>query len=305
MKKAIISGATGLVGKAVVKYFSSMGIQTLCLSRNALNFEQVTQHFGQTTANLKLEMENIKDLREGLRSIAWDPGDDCVFFNFAWSGRKTLTDGGFDIQLINAINAANAVRAAKSVGCTKFVNAGTFEETYIELYLKEGKRGNYQSAQTDYALAKLASRDMCNIVAYMEKIDYVHTRLSVPLAVDLSQGGYVAQTLSKIFRRETYAQPENSRLFDIILIDDVARAYESIGKEGRNKRNYFIGTSRPATLSDYFKCFEDQVRGFEDVELKATTNDGKELFATNEILYDTGFQASSEFENLLHRLKLT
>ena len=33
MKKAIISGATGLLGSAVAKYLSKKGIEVLCLGR--------------------------------------------------------------------------------------------------------------------------------------------------------------------------------------------------------------------------------------------------------------------------------
>ena len=35
-------------------------------------------------------------------------------------------------------------------------------------------------------------QEICvKLVAYLEKIDYVHTSLSVPLSPDLTKGGYV------------------------------------------------------------------------------------------------------------------
>ena len=105
-------------------------------------------------------MEDVDSLVEQVDSIAWSPGKECVFFNFSWQGEQKLTDGSFGTQLKNAVHAAEAVRVAKKLGCTKFVNAGTLEETFVEQFLSEAIDQSYQSAQTDYALAKLASIDL-------------------------------------------------------------------------------------------------------------------------------------------------
>lgn len=303
MKKAIITGATGLVGLAVARYFSSLSISVLCLGRQTFSAADASTHFGGSATYLQLAMEDIQSLDKQLNAIGWLPGDDCVFFNFAWGGDTRLTDGGFAVQLNNAIHAAQAVRSAKGIGCVKFVNAGTLEETYVEQYLTGKSTATYQSSQTDYALAKLASRDMCKMVAYMEKIDYVHTRLSVPLAPDLSQGSYVAQTLKKIFDGTSYTPPENKRRFDIIFTDDVARAYQMVGTDGKNKADYFIGSSRPATLADYFAYFEQQVRGTAKGKLETYDEDGVRLFSTELLHRDTGFIATTQFEDLIRRLK--
>lgn len=303
MKKAIITGATGLVGLAVARYFSSLSISVLCLGRQTFSAADASTHFGGSATYLQLAMEDIQSLDKQLNAIGWSPGDDCVFFNFAWGGDTRLTDGGFAVQLNNAIHAAQAVRSAKGIGCVKFVNAGTLEETYVEQYLTGKSTATYQSSQTDYALAKLASRDMCKMVAYMEKIDYVHTRLSVPLAPDLSQGSYVAQTLKKIFDGTSYTPPENKRRFDIIFTDDVARAYQMVGTDGKNKADYFIGSSRPATLANYFAYFAQQVRGTAKGKLETYDEDGVRLFSTELLHRDTGFIATTQFEDLIRRLK--
>jgi len=301
VRKAIITGATGLVGLAVTRYFSSLGISVLCLGRQTFSAADAITHFGESATYLGLAMEDIQSLDKQLNVIGWSPGDDCVFFNFAWGGDTKLTDGGFSVQLNNAIHAAHAVRSAKSIGCVKFVNAGTLEETYIEHHLTDKGTATYQSPQTDYALAKLASRDMCKMVAYMEKIDYVHTRLSVPLAPDLSQGSYVAQTLTEILKGKSYTPPENKRLLDIIFTDDVARAYKMVGANGKNKADYFIGSSHPATLFEYFSCFSKQVNTMETATLE--THEEDELFSTELLHRDTGFVATTTFENLVQRLK--
>jgi len=302
MKKAIITGATGLVGMSVAKHFSKLGIEVLCLGRQILSPEDISRHFGVGSSYLRIDMEDMASLVEKVEAMAWSPGAECVFFNCAWGGDKKLTDGSFGEQLSNAVHAAEAVYSAKKLGCIKFVNTGTLEETFVEQSLEWANEHPYQSTQPDYALAKLASRDMCMMVAYLEKIDYVHARLSVPLASDLSRGTYVAATLQKIIEGKPYEEPKNKQLFDIIFIDDVARAYYLIGIKGKNKANYFIGTSRLMTLSQHFEIFQCLVSGkYSDTVANATAVSVVN-FDTEELYQDTGFVSTIRFQNIIKNL---
>lgn len=99
MKRAIISGSTGLVGTAVSKYFVSQGVETLCLGRQALSKQDCNHKFGTELNYLNVQMEDIASLAERDDLIAWSTDSDCVFFNFAWCGYQKLTDGSFSEQL--------------------------------------------------------------------------------------------------------------------------------------------------------------------------------------------------------------
>ena len=300
MKKAIITGTTGLIGMAVAKHFSTLGIEVLCLGRQILSPKDISRHFGVGSSYLRLAMEDMASLAERVESMGWSPGAECVFFNCAWGGDKKLTDGSFAEQLSNAVSAAEAVQSAKKLGCIKFVNTGTIEETFVEQSLEGGSEHPYQSTQSDYALAKLASRDMCKMVAYLEKIDYA--RLSVPLAPDLSRGTYVAATLKKIIEGKPYEEPTNKQLFDIIFTDDVARAYHLIGLRGKNKADYFIGTSRLITLSQHFKMFECLVSSKYSDKADIDTAASVVSFDTEALYQDTGFVATIRPQDIIKKL---
>jgi nucleoside-diphosphate-sugar epimerase len=302
MKKAIITGATGLVGLAVAKYLSNKGIEVLCLGRKQLNNIEIKNKFGSDNIEyLSIKMEDILSLNEEINRIGWLPGDSCVFYNFAWGGCNKLTDGDFQDQFNNAIYSSNAVLSAKKSGCSKFINVGTLEETYAEGFMRDAKNNApYVSSQTDYVISKLASRDMCKMVSYLEKIDYIHTRLSVPLDPQLSAGGYISSVLVKIQEDKIYEKPNNPQLFDIILTEDVAHAYYLIGMKGKNKADYFIGTSQPKTLRQYFDFFEQSKRGITGntaVENITTLDTG--IFSIDHLVTDTGFALSSNFEEFI------
>ena len=305
MKKAIITGATGLVGLAVAKYLSNKGIEVLCLGRKQLNNIEIKNKFGSDNIEyLSIKMEDILSLNEEINKIGWLPGDSCVFYNFAWGGRNKLTDGDFQDQFNNAIYSSNAVLSAKKLGCSKFINVGTLEETYAEGFIRDAKNNApYVSSQTDYVISKLASRDMCKMVSYLEKIDYIHTRLSVPLDPQLRMGGYISSVLVKIQEDKSYEKPNNTQLFDIILTEDVANAYYLIGIKGKNKADYFIGTSQPKTLREYFDFFELSKRGIIDnVAGRNNTKLDNGIFSIVNLVNDTGFVLSSNFEEFIKTL---
>ncbi len=299
MKKAIISGSTGLLGRALVKLLCLKGIELLCLGRKELDKRSCEEIFGSSAVKyLCLPMERILELKRKSEEVNWVTDNSCVFYNFAWSGEKKLTDGTFKSQLENVGNSANAITVANDLGCKKFVNAGTIEETFADSWFKNSSK-EFNSTQMNYSLAKIAARDMCKIVAYLCKIDYVHTRLSVPLDFTLQNGSYVANTLKKISKNIKYQKPTNSQLFDIISVEDVAKAYLLIGCHGKNKADYYIGSSRPATLEQFFNAFEKLLKTKNIKKTEKFFSNKSSFFNYSQLKQDTGFSPSSIFEDIL------
>lgn len=257
--KAIVTGSTGLVGQSLVKYLLENQVDVLCLGRKNLSKSDINKIFGKGATYLQIDMNNISNLGNEIDNMNWKIDQNCIFYHLAWSGVNRLTDGSIEDQLQNVAFSSDAIKIAKKVGCSKFINSGTIEETYAEWYLNN--ESEFNSTQENYAIAKLASRDMCLMTAYLEKIDYIHTRLSVPLSSDLSVGGYVPQTLKKIISDDEFDMPKNEQLFDIISTKDVALAYYLLGLKGLNKFDYYIGYGSPIKLSDYFLQFEKYIKG--------------------------------------------
>ena len=296
MEKAIITGGSGLVGQSVARHLTSNGISVLCIGRSFLSQADVRKKFGTGVTYLQLDIKDIIDLPKKIENINWEPGCNCVFYHFAWSGPQRLTDGSIEEQLLNVTWSSLAIKAAKNIGCSRFINSGTIEETYAEWHLKKGSK--FTSSQGNYSIAKLASRDMCAMTAYLEKIDYIHTRLSVPLSPDLSIGGYVSKTLKKIVSKESYDLPNNNQLFDIISTDDVAEAYYLLGIKGINKSNYYIGSGNPIILRDYFQQFEQYIQDISFEEKDYSFLYASEFFKTELLYKDTGFVSSTNRFNL-------
>jgi len=165
-------------------------------------------------------------------------------------------DGTIENQLFNVTYLANSVKIASQLGCCKFINSGSIEESFAEEYLKNSWQSkNFNSNNGNYAVSKIASRNMCKLLAYLNKIDYVHTRISAVIDRDFIGKGYIPTVFKKIINNESFEKPINEGLFDIIDIEDLANAYYLLGINGRNKIDYFIGSGSPQKLVYYFDCF--------------------------------------------------
>ena len=303
MKKAIISGSSGSVGAILARYLHAKKIDVLCLGSRPLNEGEVMETFKYEALYMQISMKNIESLPAKLDLINWDAGEDCVFYNFAWRGETSLTDGSFETQLQNSIYSAKSVQIAKQIGCSKYVNIGTMEETVIENWVKTPDTP-CPSRQVNYALCKLTSRDMCKMTAYLEKIDFIHTRLSVPINYGLSNSSYISTTLKKVIDGNIFETPQSTQLFDFISTDDVANAYWLIGMYGKNNSDYYVGCSKPASLAEHFSLIKEVLNcksRIEFTENNLTPVDQKR-FDTSDLTSDTGFKPSMTFVDFAYSL---
>ena len=304
MKQAIISGSTGLLAIPLVRILHEKGIQAICLGSKTHSKDRIHEIFGFDAIYLPLLMENIKILPNHLSELGLSITNSCIFYNFAWRGSTNLTDGSFADQLKNAVCSAEAVKVAKNIGCIKYINIGSIQETLIE-NTSNNSTNDWNSMQTNYSLSKVASRDMCKITAYLEKIDYVHTRFSIPLDFSLKKGSYVSKTLKEIIVTGTFTPPSNKQLFDIISLEDSAEYLYLVGLIGKNKHDYYIGSGIPAKLEEFFWFFQHIVHGQNSSKLCLSVCDSPDqsYFDTSRIQNLTDRKPLLSFEELALSLR--
>lgn len=295
MRSAVVSGATGLVGRATVRELVSQGFEVLALGRRQLTPAEVEMNFGNSVSYLDVEMSLIGDLQGRIRDETNFQGRECVFFHFAWRGNRGLTDGGMSVQLSNVKHATDLILVANEMDCEKVIGAGTFQETLIELFLN-GQVPEISATQQDYALAKLAARDMSKITSYLQKIDFVHTRMSVPLDFSLARGSYIAQSFHAILQGEPYKAPASNEIVDLVSTEDVAKAYVGLGLSPVSSGDFYIGSSRPVRIPNLLSQFEEIVKGRAiDLEEEEST---AFLFDTTPLKEAVGFTASRRIEDI-------
>jgi nucleoside-diphosphate-sugar epimerase len=301
MKKAIITGSTGLIASGVVQFLLNSKIEVLALGRKVIKDSRISHLSDHPNLTyVQLEMSEIRTLPTLLKDVSWVPGPDCVVYHFAWSGSSRLTDGSIKDQFINVTHSSNVVLVAKELACIKVINAGSQEEAFIDNYLASKWTDQaYHSNTYLYGSAKVAARDMCLLLSYLHKIDYIHTRISVVIEESLATNNYIQSTLKKIVKNEAFEPPSNNQLFDFISKEECARIYYLLGQRGKNKANYFIGTGAPMTLSDYFSGVSAKVSGLKiqkDTKSKNIIGETED-FNSSTLVHDINFKPSPPFFN--------
>ena len=252
MKVAIVNGANGFVATGLIPELVRSSIQVIATVRSAASIDKDSylRKSGVTLVEGELESLYLK-----IKPILNDgSNEDCVFYNCVWSGGAGLTDGGVGAQMDNVVRSTELVKLASSLGCGKFVNIGSAEEDQMEDYLKtDWRKLPYPYSHSDYAVAKLSARDQGRLEGYLSKIDYIHTRFSSVLSMNLTGKGYIQDTVKNILNKKGYSEPNSGALFNIISREDLSRALVCIGKYGKNQANYFIGYDYAVTLKDLFQ----------------------------------------------------
>ena len=158
---------------------------------------------------------------------------------------------------------------------------------------------NFNTNNGNYAVSKIASRNMCKLLAYLNKIDYVHTRISAVIDKDLKGQGYISNVFKKIINNESYEKPLNEGLFDIIDLEDVANAYYLLGINGKNKIDYFIGSGSPQKLVDYFEGFYNFLKHGKIIPQKKYKE--FEFFNVSDLKKDTKLDLTDSFINIVNK----
>ena len=120
MKKAIVTGATSMLGIATVKTLIDMNYKVLAVSRK-----------GSTRRNQVPDSEMItfveSDLSE-LSNIALDCNDYDVFFHFGWAYTDRSTRNVPELQVKNVQYTLDAINLAHKAGCKRLLFAGSRAE---------------------------------------------------------------------------------------------------------------------------------------------------------------------------------
>ena len=121
MKRAVIAGATGVVGTALTERLLQEKIEVLILARKDSKRLKVIPVHPLVTV-IHAGMEDYAELKN-TTDRCWD-----VFYNLAWGGTFGEARNDTEIQIKNISYTLDAVKLAKRLGCHTFVGVGSQAE---------------------------------------------------------------------------------------------------------------------------------------------------------------------------------
>lgn len=159
IKRAIVTGATGLTGNALVRFLSNQNIEVTAVARrNSTRISSIP-----CTDNVKIVECNI-DEYDKADSLFKDYYD--VFFHLAWDGSlgNNKVDNRYNVELqTNNLNCfIQAVELSNRIGCRKFIATGTQAEYGIVNGVID--ENTQLKPSTAYGAAKVCAHSMSDIL---------------------------------------------------------------------------------------------------------------------------------------------
>ena len=238
--RVIISGATSMLGVALIEECVAHGIEVVALVRRNSSKTTVLPSSPFVTV-IEADLNDLK-------SIAYEKSCD-VFYHFAWAGSAGAARADTKLQLQNAQWTIDCLRAAKEVGCKKFVAAGSIMEH--ETMAAAFAAGNKPGLGYIYGSGKLVAHTMAMSVAADIGIDLVWAEITNAYGVGELSPRMVNTTIRKVIKGEEPQFTAGTQNYDFVYIDDVAKAFYLIGKNGKPFNEYLIGSSNAKPLKEF------------------------------------------------------
>lgn len=310
MKKAIVTGATGFIGSALVRQLLLQNIEVLALGRKSWqDVDPFCLVKSERLTYMQMDMSEIEDLPNRAKEVGWDSGDSCMFYNFAWGGVSKLSDLDIESQMSNVSWSANAVSAAKILNCKKFIHVGTMEEAFTSKYLNLDFHTNSEyNRHVIYSVAKMVSRNMLKVICQQNKIDLIVATNSHVMGPNDNKDSFLQVTLEKLINGDELHFSTGEQMFDVISVSDCASAYLKIGQFGKANSEYWIGSGQARPLKEYVEIMASLYPSGKKMQFgKMPFNDislVKEDFSIELLSQDTGFKPSQIYEDIVHELYL-
>jgi UDP-glucose 4-epimerase len=294
MKNVIITGADGFVGSYTVNYFLEQGVTVLALGlrREPL---RLTKH-----ENLTYMQCDISDTTSILKKIPPNVYD--TFIHFAWAGSAGQARANYNLQMQNALNTVECMKAAKSLGCNRFLCAGSIME--YEVVAAIHSQGSQPSMGYIYGMGKHIAHCICKSVAVEIGIELVWPMITNAYGIGELSPRFVNTTLRKIINGEPLQFTAATQNYDFVYITDVAEAFYLIAKNGKAFCDYMIGSSNARPLKEFILEMQKALAPaavplFGDIPFTGT-NMPLSAFDTSATLQDCGFKAKVSFAEGTH-----
>ena len=299
MKKAIVTGATGFIGKFLVRELIKQKVEVYAIMRtNSKNAGNIPEGVHIIECDLK----SISDLP----TLIVDRNIDCVFHT-AWQGVSDIDARNQEVQLQNLKSTLELIDAMHEMNITTFVGCGSMHEAEALVEMAQDTVVNnlgvfYKSAKTS---AHWMGKAKCGNYGI---------RFFWPLINTYGEEENSARLINTIIRRifagEVPALSAGNQYYDFVHVSDVAHALYLIANNGVDGRNYTIGSGDAKPLKEFLKVVgnvANEMNGGTNIPLgfgKITSNVISlpvETFDVTKLKEDTGFKISIPFEAGIRR----
>ena len=296
MKKILVTGAGGFLGSALTARLLDAGLEVVAVDRNVSALESLAR--GRLTV-VRADLE-APDLSSRVPA-----GEYGAFYHMAWRGVNGPEKADALIQLNNIRMALGCAETARTLGCDKFLCAGTIAERAVEsLPALEQVSGGMV-----YSAAKQSCRLMLETWCKNRGLNLIWMQFSNSYGPSNKTGNLISYTLDQLRKGEPATFGPARQPYDFIYADDMMEAALRLGTRPTSRHFYFVGSGSPRILADYLTEAGQIAGAPELIQIGRRPDDGVryswEMLDTEPLVRDIGSFVSGTFaEHLRETLAL-
>ena len=242
--RAVVTGATGFLGKWLVEELISQGNEVVAFVRDMSKIPFKWKESSSIKC-VKFSLHDMESMQ--LEGACLEQAD--IFFHLAWAGTSGMDRADVKLQLANVQASCNAVSLAKKMGCKRFIHAGSIME--YETVKSFSADGFAPGMGNIYSIAKTTSDYMARTLAVKEGLEYINVIISNVYGVAECSARFINVTLKKMLQGERIPLTEGIQKYDFIYVTDAVKVVLLVAEKGNSLENYYIGNSKQECLKDF------------------------------------------------------
>lgn len=249
--RAIISGASGAVGMALIKEIIDRGDEVLVLCRPS------SQRSARLFGNERVSVKKC-DMRDYAALESCDVGEGYdVFFHLAWAGTNGVERNDVRLQLENVRYTLDALELAARLGCSVFVGAGSQAEYGRTACSLSSKTPTFP--ENAYGMAKLCASQMSRALAKRMGIRHVWARIISVYGPYDNENSLISTAIRQLLLGEKTAFTPCEQAWDYIFSYDLAKCLIALAEDGRDGGVYCLGGGKTRRLREYVEIIRNNI----------------------------------------------
>lgn len=269
MKRAIITGATSMIGVALVNKLLEENVEMLLFVRKSSRVDRIPK-----SDLISIEYCDMDDYRS-INKI--DDKKYDVFYHFAWMGTTGVDRNDMYMQSNNIRYSLDAVNLANKFGCKVFIGAGSQAEYgNVDCDMDSDTPTNPSSG---YGIAKLCAGQMTRNLCNKLNIKHIWTRILSVYGPYDNENSLIMYTIKSISSGDILRLTKCDQIWDYIYSKDVANIFYLLYEKGKNNKNYVIGNGAKESLRSYVEKIRNIINPDYQIEY------GKIPYYDNQCMY--------------------
>lgn len=288
MKRVVITGGTGFIGKRLTDEMLKNDIEVIMFVRDK---NKCSSGIANGCRVIEYYSEEYKGLIDENMPID-------AFYHLAWEGVAPEKKNDRLIQIKNIDFAMEMLEYALELGVKRFIATGTVAEY---AFCEDVMDVNAKQTPNDlYGASKTAAHYMLETWARNNDMPFNWVVVPSTFGEGRRDNNILTYTITSLLKGEKPTYGYLNQMWDFLYVEEVVRALRLIGEKGTADKTYAIGSGIYRPLRDYVETIRDIINP------KLPLGIGEKPFLSNkafsscvsikDLTADTGFVPGVTFE---------